>query len=126
MWLHIIIIFILINIYQSISAIQGNWRSTDEFTAESQTDIFLNIDGVIKKNCRFILNKSEESKILDGDIYFVNYNPFTLFLFGCSGWARMQGFDGVFPEWVQFHFDPVAAYLRIWKDEVLGEFVKFE
>lgn len=120
--LTIIIVILLINIISSLINLQGNWKTTDAFE-EKGTEIYLNINGYAKKNCRFILNQGDESVILDGDMIFINYNPMALFLLGCSGYVCCSGFDDVYPKYIKFHYTP--GYLKLYKDVVYGEFQKY-
>jgi hypothetical protein len=127
MWTIIIIaVFILINIYQSIRALQGNWKTTDEFVESSGVEIFMNIDGIIKKNTRFIFTRGDDSVIMDGHLYFVIANPLTLFLFGGRGIVKCGDLSEVFPSWMHYYFDPITSRIRFWRDTLLGEFVRFD
>lgn len=117
----IIVLILIANLIYSIDEIQGNWKSTDSFEEEG-TEIYLNINGYIKKNCRFILNQNDESVVLDGDMIFINYNPVFLMLYGCSGHVYCSGFNDVYPKLIKFFYKP--GYLKFYKDVVYGEFNK--
>lgn len=121
----IILTLLLINIYLSYTALNGNWRSTDDFTEQSNTDLYLNIcpSGLAKKS-RFVLEKDGATVVLDGYLYFINYNPLSLLNMKCTGLLYTTGFDDFFPKKLYFQYAPTPGYLKIWDKVVYGEFCK--
>jgi hypothetical protein len=119
----LILVILLLNLYITFVLINGNYISTEEFAAESGAQIILNIQGIIKKSCRFIfIGANDETEIMDSGAWII-CAP-SLFLQTKARGYIIFSEKMPFPRRVKFMFDAVAGSLRIYGKILYGEFTK--
>lgn len=114
-----IVVFVLLyNYFCSTTALKGTWQSTPEFSAESGTKVFLDIQDRFKTDCRLVLIHNESGVVRDGTIYFIGLNPFSLIWFKSKGIAFTSGFEDIWPKKIYYEFDALQNSLKIYDKEV--------
>lgn len=129
----VIILILILNLYNSSKLLEGNWTTTEDFEDESGVKILLNIKNeLFKKNCRIImfnLNYTGEdddaaTRIFDGSLCFINYNPLTSLLLPTHGYIHNSGFSELFPKWIEFKFNPVKSQLKLYGKVCYADMIK--
>ena len=118
----IILIIFIINWFSSTFILNGSWETVDEFTEKSDTKIYLNIQGLLQKDFRFIFSK-DENIIIDSKCYMFSLPYSWAFVVKTYGYIYFTD-EVPFPKKIKYCFDPQEGLLKLYSDKVYGVFKK--